>query len=224
MKKLCVAGCSVSDYTDVESPYGQLIAANLGLEYLHEGAGAGSNYRIWRRITNHVLDGNITPDDILIVQYTEIVRNEFWSALPQPDPNWYRAPPADTSHDNGRILRWKFGSHVWQPYEEEQHFFEEYEKYFVSPRFAQEQFRVNNYNFQMMLKYHNIKTIFLTTSRSTVAGEYLIEPFHSYQVYDKSNGDPVYNLRENDSCHFSQLGHRVMADKLIERIKELQWA
>jgi lysophospholipase L1-like esterase len=37
MKKLCVAGCSVSDYTDVEFPYGHLMADDLGLEYLHEG-------------------------------------------------------------------------------------------------------------------------------------------------------------------------------------------
>jgi hypothetical protein len=223
VKKLCVVGCSVSDYTDVEFPYGHLIANDLGLEYLHEGAGAGSNYRIWRRITNHILDGKITSDDILIIQYTEVVRNEFWSALPEPTIP-YTSPPAELSHDNGRVLRWKFGSHVWQSHPEEQRFFEEYEKYFVSPRFAQEQFRVNNYNFQMMLKAHNIKAIFLTTSRSTLTGKYLIEPFESYQVYDKSNSEPAYNLREGDTCHFSQFGHRHMADKLIERIKELKWA
>ena len=50
--KIAVAGCSVSDYTGegVERVYGEILAESLNVEYIHEGAGIGSNYRMWRKI------------------------------------------------------------------------------------------------------------------------------------------------------------------------------
>ena len=98
---------------------------------MHEGAGGGSNYRIWRKISNHIIDGYLKDNDILIVQYTETVRNEFWSAF--PDTRVYDQFPnqpknADESHDNGTVIRYKYGAWHWQNFNEEKHFFTQYEK------------------------------------------------------------------------------------------------
>lgn len=220
-RKLFVAGCSVSDYTDVDRPYGKILADLLDCEYVHEGAGAGSNYRTWRKITDHIINGNLTERDILVVQYTEIVRTEFWSALP-PFPLPDSSPPGEPYPDGGRIIRWKPFASVWQPNKEEVHFFEEYEKYFVSVEFAKENFRVNNYNFQQMLKNHNINTVFFTTSRTLNSiDNYIIDRYLPYEFRDDTANDKSMNLREGDTCHFSQYGHDITANKLKEHIEKL---
>jgi hypothetical protein len=78
MSKLIVAGCSVSDYTNVKKVWGEYLAEQLNYEYVHEAAGCGSNYRMWRVLTTHILNGNITANDTVVVQYTTLERNEFW--------------------------------------------------------------------------------------------------------------------------------------------------
>jgi len=220
-RKLCVAGCSVSDYTDVDRPYGKILAESLDFEYIHEGAGAGSNYRIWRKITDHVLKGNLTENDLLIIQYTEIIRTEFWSALPPPSgPD--TSPLGELYYNSGRIIRWKPFASTWQPNKEEVTFFEEYEKYFVSIDFARENFRVNNYNFQQMLKNHNINTIFFTTTRTMHTDQnYIIDRYLPYEYKDDTAGDKSMNLRDGDTCHFSQHGHNIIANNIKEHIEKL---
>lgn len=229
--KLFVAGCSVSDYTRVQEPYGEILANLIGFDYVHEGAGAGSNYRIWRKITNHVLSGNLTENDILIIQYTESVRNEFWSAF--PDTRIYDMFPnqpkiSDESYDSGTIIRFKADSHIWQNFDKEIEFHKSYEENFVNTKFAEENFRVNNYNFQQMLKNHNIKTIFLTTTRSgpvTNSSEYMTAHFKPYEFFDYSNRNEVYNLgpKNVDDCHFSKLGHETIANELRDHLQHLNW-
>ena len=227
--KLFVAGCSISDYTWVQETYGEILAKQIEFDYVHEGAGGGSNYRIWRKISNHIIDGYLKDNDILIVQYTEAVRNEFWSAF--PDTRVYDQFPnqpknADESHDNGTVIRYKYGAWHWQNFNEEKHFFTQYEKNFVNIKFAQENFRVNNYNFQQMLKNHNIKTVFLTTPRNgpgVHSEEYIIDYFKPYEFVDNSMKDDKFNLKENDKGHFSQLGHSNMAEELKVHLQKLKW-
>lgn len=222
-KKICVAGCSVSDYTEVLNPYGKILADSLNLEYLHEGGGCGSNARIWRRVTNHVLNGNLGRNDILIVQYTEVIRTEFWSALP-PFPSPVTSPDEEPWSDGGRILRWKPCANEWQPNPEEKDFFEMYEKYFVSVDFAVNNFKVNNFNFQNMLKNCGIKTIFFTTTRigpGTEKMPYVDEYFKPYEFFEDSKEDRSQNLAPGDTCHFSQLGHNTVAKNIEEHIIKL---
>jgi hypothetical protein len=224
-KKICVAGCSVSDYTEISSPYGKLLSHSLGLDYLHEAGGCGSNYRIWRRITNHILDGNITENDILIIQYTEVIRNEFWSMLP-PFPGHVTSPDEEPWNDGGRLLRWKPNADEWQPNFEEKEFFKMYEKYFVSVDFAITNFKVNNFNFQNMLKNKGIKTIFFTTTRigpGTEKMPYVEDYFKPYEFFENSKSDYSQNLAEGDTCHFSQLGHNIVAKNLKNHIIQLGW-
>ena len=77
--KLFVGGCSVSDYSQVNYVYGELLAKKIDCEYIHEASSCGSNWRIWRKIINHIMSGNLTSNDLLIIQYTTLERKEFWT-------------------------------------------------------------------------------------------------------------------------------------------------
>lgn len=224
--KLIVAGCSFSDYTKVDSPYGKLLAEKLGYEYIHEGAGCGSNQRIWRRLTSMVLDGIITSDDLVIVQYTERTRQEFYTSYPQD--NAYKGPNCKEAirvvedyTDGGHIIRFKWGAHVWQYNSEEKQLFKLYEDGFLSIDYSNELFRVNHYNFQAMLARNNIKCIFVKTwrYRYNIDAEILLE-FEPYVFYDTTVNEE-YNLEPGDVGHLSQEGHIDFSDRLYTHIKQV---
>ena len=49
----------------------------------------------------------ITPEDLIIVQYTEITRTEFWSSTSE-NPKL-----EDTVDTGGVMIRWKMDAHEW---------------------------------------------------------------------------------------------------------------
>jgi hypothetical protein len=222
MKKLFVAGCSFSDFTKVEKVYGQFLAEKLKYEYVHEGAGCGSNWRIRRQITKHIMSGNLTSSDLLIVQYSGREREEFWSALDQPS---YAFLPNSLDHltiidkfQTGNIIRYKANSHIWQNNKEEQDLFELYEKYFIDTEFEKERFTTQNYMFQTLLISKQIPVIFVRSNRipplldSDIFAEY--KPY----VFNEPHKLKQYNLEPNDNGHMNQAGHQVFADWLFEHI------
>ena len=224
MRKLFVAGCSFSDFTKVSKVYGQFLAEKLGYEYVHEGAGCGSNWRIWRTITKHVMSGNLTPDDLLVVQYTGRERQEFFSSLDKPSityrPNSLTYLKVFDTVNNGNIIRYKAQAQDWQHNKEERDFFGLYEKYFLDAEFAREQFVTQNYLFQKMLLSNRINVIFIRSFRcpplleSDVLPEYLPifrEPFFSTELHK-------YNLEPDDYGHMNQLGHEIFAEWLFTHI------
>lgn len=220
-RRLCVAGCSVSDYTCIDRTYGDLLSEDIGFDYLHEAVGCGSNDRIWRRITNHIIDGNLTSNDIIIIQYTEITRTEFWSAYTFPRYK-HDGPKEEASHDEGRILSFKMGAYIWQHYDIEKTFFKNYEKYFTSDGYATEKFRVNNFNFQHMIQNLGLKVIFFLSTRIGQYDENICYGYLNDLSYrDITGGKKEYNLRDDDQCHMNQIGHNVTAVKLKEHLIHL---
>ena len=228
MKKLFVAGCSFSDYTKVEHAYGEILAGKLNYQYVHEGAGCGSNWRIWRTITKHILDGNLTSDDLLIIQYTELTRNEFHSVLAQPkyvyEPRTIDNLPITDIRDDGFVIRYKFGADVWQNNKEESEFFKLYTKYFVNINFAEEQFLTHHHMFQHMLINNNIKTIFVASDRNHPKSFFLRQhtlpnfiPYMFSEPTDKTDCEK-YNLTPGDWGHLNQKGHEVFAGWLYDHI------
>lgn len=222
MKKLFVAGCSFSDFTKVEKVYGQFLAEKLNYEYVHEGAGCGSNWRIWRQITKHVMSGNLTPNDLLIVQYTGREREEFWSSLEQPayafEPNTVDHLTVIDKYSGGNIIRYKAEAAAWQNNKEERNFFDEYEKYFVSINFERERFVTHNYMFQRMLLSNNINAIFIRAHRiPPLADSDILSEFKPY-VFNEPHKIREHNLAPDDFGHMNQLGHQVFADWLFDHI------
>ena len=216
MRKLFTAGCSISTRCNAKTSYPEELSKLLNYELVNCTAGCGSNYRIWRMITKHIMDGNLTSDDLVIIQYTEPTRREFWSRFPKEKDNY------KDLYDDGAIIRFKFDSYVWQRTKEEIEFLKLYEFNFVNDVFETENFHVNNFNFQHMLKNHNIKVIFLKSTRISVPDFFTFDEYKNYFYYDSSNEDVTNNQSLKDNGHFSENGHKLIAENLYQHILNLK--
>ncbi len=216
MSKLFAAGCSISTRCNGKTSYPEELAKLLNYQLVNFTAGCGSNYRIWRTITKEIMHGNLTSDDLVVIQYTEPTRREFWSRFPKGNDNY------KDSFDDGSIVRFKIDSYLWQRTKEEIEFLRNYETNFVNDSFENENFHVNNFNFQHMLKAHNIKVIFVKTTRISVPEFFTFDEYKKAFYYDESNSDRVNNQSLKDIGHFSEKGHKLMAENLHQHIINLK--
>jgi hypothetical protein len=213
--KLFVAGCSVSDYTHVNEVYGEMLAKKLNYNYVHEAAGCGSNWRMWRKICNHIISGNLTKNDLLIVQYTSNERKEFWS-LNENSQAYDKIELREKYTNGGNIIRFKMDANTWQINKNEKDFFKMYEEYFINEDFENEVFNTQNLMFQTLLQKNNIPVIFFD-----------FNVFHTYIDVLNTNIINVYEITndssfflENDMFHFNQKGHEYIAEKLYNFINK----
>jgi hypothetical protein len=234
--KIAVAGCSVSDYTGegVERVYGEILAESLNVEYIHEGAGIGSNYRMWRKITNLVMDDTITSDDLVIIQYTQTSRQEFWhSKYEERDEMRYMGCNNQLVREaayGGDIIRWK--PDIWKSLKGsifagngadvvQTKFFQLKEEHFTSPDFDDERFKYNHYLFHNAMMQKRIKVVY-------VVGSGLMNGYGGVfkHLFDKNGeihitgdfGIEKYVL--DDKAHFNQLGHEYLAKTIEKQLKE----
>tara|TARA_Y200000002_G_scaffold10132_1_gene8353 strand:+ start:63 stop:755 length:693 start_codon:yes stop_codon:yes gene_type:complete len=228
--KLVVAGCSFSDYLEKNNNvYGENLAAFLGRQYVHEGAGSGSNWRIWRVIGNMIYNSTLDVNDILIVQYTNNERQEFWSQYApgkkQMVNGKLRRATREPGPEDGSIIKYKSQSYTWhgEPYPKEGKFLKQYEERHVSEQFAQEQFDAHHTMFMAMLRDKKIRTIFL---RSRINPNFKLDQGHEFNSFKESDGDLMneeYYYEPQDSSHLNDKGHLHLAKKLNKHIKELGW-
>jgi hypothetical protein len=194
---------------------------------VHNAAVSASNDRIWRTTTKQIMDGDITPQDLLIVQYTDITRTEFWSS--GQCPRAYQKDPADTAAHipmrekfaDGNILRFKNDAHLWATYDNEKKFLEQYLNDFVSVEFELERSRTQNYNFQNMLYAQKIPVIFLHAlgyGHEIQNDNYFNFPVveYTHDMVDKYN----HALSSTDAAHINQIGHKWLANHLYQFIQE----
>ena len=206
--KLWVFGCSASDRTEVDSCYGDYLSAELGIEYKHYAVGCGSNDRIFRILPTLVKNNKISSDDIVIVQYTEETRTEFYSG-------YNTDLPLRDVYNKGQILRYKANSHSWQPNKTEQKFFKLYEKYFLDVEFANEKFAAQNYALQNVFFANNINAWFLNIHGYTPKSFESIEIFNDKIItIDKLECKQWFF----DDGHFDTQGHKKVAKKVKKRL------
>ena len=221
MSKLFVAGCSVSDYTSVNKVYGEYLSEKLEYDYVHEAAACGSNWRIWRKIGNHIINGTLTSKDLLIVQYTTIERKEFWSQIESGyyDKKYsYRDKyiPNNGYLPEGDIIRFKFSSYDGQSNSKEKKFLKMCEN-FINPVYEREIFDIQHLMFQSLLKDNNIKTIFLGYYLNKDVDFTLTSYFENSYV----SVNEIKNMNEytiDNGGHFSELGHLYTSNKLYDFI------
>ncbi|MAV94617.1 MAG: hypothetical protein CMA31_02885 [Euryarchaeota archaeon] len=223
MRNLVVAGCSFSDYLDDNDyVYGDRLAMMLGARYVHEGAGSGSNWRMWRRITNMVLNEKLMPGDIVIVQYTGLERKEFWSDK-EPDPKKGSIMVREAYDKNdGSVIRFKAQSYKWHK-ENEAEFLKMFQEHHVSSEFSEEQFNTQHLMFQCMLKAHNVNTIFLYGRHRQ---QYPLLEHFKLTMFDEGHEfrkDKSTWYHKKDNSHLCDAGHVELAKKLFRHIKELGW-
>jgi len=127
VKTIAVAGCSVSDYTQVEKVYGEhavdyLNQQDISSEYLHLAGGGGSNCRAFRLIMEAIIEGTLTENDIVLWQITDPARTELPSAeqtakLSTREITRNKITDSCDSDllDKTEVLtRWKMDSYSWQ--------------------------------------------------------------------------------------------------------------
>ena len=230
MSKLIVAGCSFSDDIETENGkytnqtcWGKELAQLLGREYVHQGAGCGSNYRMWRVITTGILEGSITNKDLVCVQYTNNDRKEFWSDTEhKEDP---KKSSYERWHKGGSLIRFKDGAWTWHgQYPNERKFFFQYETHFCEPTYNDHMFRVYNQMFQCLLKEYCIPTIFCYTRYKYFNNLIpLIDPFKAWAF--RENGDNIKNqdfwLSHDDGEHLNDLGHKDFALQMYNHLQPL---
>ena len=227
MTQLIVAGCSLSDRGGVDFCYGDKLAEKLNYEYVHEGSGCGSNFRIWRIVTNMIMNNEIGPDDVLIIQYTEQTRKEFWTSHLSTETVYdsYSAGNGMTGkvqlvHDYkgfGQLVKYKLEAASWQDNKKIKEFMKLYEEGFVDREYDNEVWKVNHFNFITMLQSRKIKTIFVEAFEYTQLHELYI-PDDVFRFYIKRDKLEASYLQP-DGTHLSNEGHEYVAEQLRELIQ-----
>lgn len=226
--KLIVAGCSASDYSQVKHPYGEVLASQSDKfsDYIHRAAGCGSNYRIMRIITHDIMKGIITPDDLLIVQWTTLERDEVASAFKRDDAlainrsGGKRINFRDDFSKDIDIIRYKIHSSEFHHMEKiESEYLKLKEDWFTHMEFERERFDRYSHMFQTMLVYNNINTIFFKFSGYANS----FKPIREFEnrIFEYLNPEEEYRQSKDDWGHLNQEGHNYVANEL-QRFIELR--
>lgn len=222
MHNLLVLGCSVSDYTWVDKVWGEFLAEHLNLNYIHQAAGCGSNWRMWRTAFNLVNTKQITSKDTIVIQYTEIFRREFWSPYQktaQPLSGSNNKSFLTETYDDGTITRYKLDADTFGQYtSSERNFFKLYNR-FINEKFELEQFHMMHNMFQSFMKDNNFANLYFLK----VGGYGPLRENNDLIGYYKNNYIPAPNAfndhLEGDKLHMNQQGHEKLASFVYNHIK-----
>tara|TARA_B110001454_G_scaffold31891_1_gene31207 strand:- start:739 stop:1284 length:546 start_codon:yes stop_codon:yes gene_type:complete len=173
----------------------------------------------------------ITKNDIVIIQYTAMNRQEYFSLnryTVKLSRDWVEPYDRD---DGGEIIRYKVDSYnILNKNKYEKKFFELKEKYFTSNKFDEERFEYNHYLFHNLMMSKGIKVVYLVSPN---------KPLDNYSwdyrhLFNKNGELHVTLLEDNDEYlrhmdgvidhyHFSKKGHEYVAIELEKFIKEKGW-
>lgn len=246
---LVVSGCSFSDYTEVKNVWGNYTANNLDIDYLHLAGGIGGNSRSLRIITQKIIKGEITANDIVLIQVTEPIRTE----LPSPTLEITEQGKAyrqrvevddtyenqilhyDYLHDNTSIVtRWKMDSSQWQGTDADVRLHEEYQRN-VSDAFGKE-ITVNSlYQLYALCTMYGINFVILwgplcnekyfkqywRENGITVEFPYELDFFKIWEPGKNyyDEDNYKYRLSPTDITHLSELGHETFGKAVSTSLK-----
>lgn len=207
---IVVGGCSFSHSYNIptQASYPYILANRLHTNVIDESRVQGSNFRIWRTITNHIINKRISPADTLIIQYTEIHRQEIWSPVAVRNHDEQIEEP----YDGGKLFRFKLGSHMYG---------QDLEKPLSNmlsrcsnAKYELEKFVVMHEMFCALLKQQDFDQVYFLDT--------IYSPFDqvSNKHFQTINGRHLldYHL-PGDTWHLSEEGHRRAADLILDFIK-----
>ena len=224
MPKLFVSGCSYSSYTGVDYPWGECLAPMLEYDYHHIAMGAGNNDRTWRILSRMIMESEITPEDLVIVQYTDLYRTEFAASA-----ETYQPLVHDPHRDNrpGKAVPWihkqhttsgdvyttnfKPHSHTWvsDPHKELHYI---YEKTALDGNWHIEHFVSQHAMFKVFCDHHDIRLIILNSSYDGI--QHITEPgadveqfYLSADTHMVCAEDILWPERSRTNRHPYDLGH-----------------
>lgn len=207
---LVVGGCSFSSNFALPENicWPNFVAGKLNTDLINESRIQGSNWRIWRTITNRVLQKTIKKTDIVIIQYTEVHRQEVWSPIAPYTPDTRVEEP----YDGGKLFKFKFGSHM-------------YGKGLEKP-LSQLLLKCSNekYELERFTVHHNLFCGFLE-NKGFKKVYFLDTTYGSLNNIVHESLYPIINGRQllkdhlpDDPWHLSELGHRRAADLVYKFI------
>lgn len=246
--KLVGCGCSFSDYCGNPTlTFNAYAAKQLELPYLDLTAGASSNLRWTRILTSEIRKGNITKDDLLVLQFTNPSRTEFVTDLPRNSSSWsfptwnaVTNPIFDARvHKSGKPIDEKYNDKYWllrhMPQSgnwadnkiiKEWHSL--YMKYFYCEEYVKELFLNQLFSLQQILKEFNV--IYIYTGY--INHEIKLEPFMKMlnnntcvieamsMVNKETTPDLKYCLDAPFDCaHINQAGHEVIGRTIVDLVE-----
>jgi hypothetical protein len=221
MPKLFVSGCSYSDCTGINYPWGDCLASMLGYEYNHVAMGAGNNDRTWRILTRKIVSGEITPEDLIIIQYTDLFRRELPASaetfeplvIPPHDDRPGKPVPwiieSDTPYGKMYTTNLKMGSHTWVK-EPHRTLHKMYEETAVDDNWTKEHFFTQHAMFKALCDKYNIRLIILRTqydAHLAPAQDYYADYENTHFVYSFDILFPDYAADRRPERSEYDLGH-----------------
>jgi hypothetical protein len=212
-----IFGCSASQRVKVNKCYGDFLSDKLSQPLNLQAAGCGSNYRIARVLSNQLKTNQIASSDLVIIQYTESTRNEFFTYNVETHPkiNFTDNIQIREDYTNGQVIRYKAGAGNWQPSKIESKFFNLYEKNFLNPEFEDEKFSSLNFQLQCMLAYKKVNAYFLLINGYTPDTFDTIDYFSNRCIQVP---DPKQKQLFIDDGHFHETGHKYVANLILKKI------
>lgn len=225
--KLVVAGCSFSDYAKVDKNYSEHLSEILKIKHTpNYTCGGGSNFRMWRKILSGIRNKEILPNSLLVIQYTDVSRKEFWSCFEleserngNPDKGSYMR---ENFKRSGQTIKYKYGSWGWQSKAEEVLLFKLMEENFTDTHYDYEVFENNHFSLCTTLEFYKINTIFIESQYCTklkVPNGMYLHKYTTPKNYPRSV-DMDLCLTNEDCAHLSESGHLDFAKRLANFIDE----
>jgi hypothetical protein len=237
MKKLVVGGCSFSnipwlmangeaDWDNKNRCYGNQVAEQLGLEYVHRCMSSCSNYRVWRMVTRDILNGKITPEDIVIIQYTSYEREEQVASYERVDPS-PEIFNVEGKHDIPKEL-YLFHSKIGQADTLPKHSLirtalKLWEENYIHPSFLLERYQVYSALFEGFLISRGFNNVFFI--KNGYNKDILnVGPVYSSRVYDAlavslREGNGIREGFHYPGLHLTVKGHTELAEELATHIR-----
>ena len=222
INKLFVFGCSFSDKIGHKHSYGEYISNQLNIDYIHEAAGCGSNNRIFRKFFNHVRHGTLNENTLVIIQWTELFRDEIWyyKKNPQDLIGYSNGVPLVESDFNGYLYKFKTESYEWYDEDIIKKIMFDKESNCYSVEYELEKFKNIEFSILNYCKLNKIPTVLMNGI------------YNQFNIYNKNNEFIVIDYSDElqkyprimndgsaDNFHLSQTGMYKLGNKVINELK-----
>lgn len=208
---MLVGGCSFSSpfSVPVNCSWPNIVANRLGYELIDEAAMAGSNYRIWRTLVNHIRSGNVKNTDKVIVQYTEPHRTEYYTPTTRTPLMYNDQHQFHERYKDGYIGKMKWG--MEQNLKGHEQTYAKLKIFLSCDEWEREMFEINHTMFEGYLRSEGFEHVYF------LATLYLSTLESHYPIIDCTNVLKTHSLK-GDPWHLSEGGHLKVADKVSKVI------
>lgn len=227
INKVFTFGCSFSDYAwKVNKTYGQYIAEELNSEYIHEGAGCGSNERIFRKFFEYLRNGDIDNSSLVTLQFTEPSREELWfnTYVEKDATGHFGGKEMIEKFDDGGIYKYKWDSYKWSSDKEVSRIMKDKTNFSLSTEFSVLKAKNIMYSIIEICKSKKIPFVILNGAYNRDYLDYKDETEFlvvGYQDIQEKYPTYLFNTTKYDYSHISEVGHIELGKKILNKIKKV---